>query len=150
MDEVVGLWVESWNATMPEIDFSARGGWLRERLAAHQAAGVAVVCAVDATDGPLGFVTVDPDGGHIDQLAVRWRCFGTGVGTALIASARNVSPISLKLEVNQENPRAVRFYGREGFVITGAGTVGMTRRPTWLMQWRNARHAPPSSALTEV
>ncbi len=135
MDEVVDLWVEAWNVTMPEIDFSARAAWLRERLAAHAAACVAILCAVDDADVPLGFVTVDPGTSHIDQLAVRRRCFGAGVGTDLIAAARRVSPGGLTLEVNQENPRAARFYRREGFVVVGEGVVGANCRKTWLMRW---------------
>lgn len=119
---------------MPEIDFAARADWLRERLAAHRAAGVLILCAVDARDAPLGFVTVDPASGHVDQLAVALRCFGQGVATELIAAARGLSPTGLGLEVNQENPRAVRFYEREGFVVVGESTTGANRRKTWLMR----------------
>ncbi len=135
MEAVVDLWVASWNATMPEIDFSKRGQWLRQRLAEHKAAGVAILCAVDDADLPLGFVTVDPGSGHIDQLAVNLHRFGAGIGTELIAAARQVAPGDLLLEVNQENARAVRFYEREGFVVTGEGTIGIKRRKTWFMHW---------------
>lgn len=134
IEAVVALWVESWNATIPEIDFSTRADWLRERLAGHALAGVVILCAVDDGDTPLGFVTVDPASGHVDQLAVALRCFGKGVATTLIAAARARSPTGLALEVNQENPRAVRFYQREGFAVVGESTTGANRRKTWLMR----------------
>ena len=134
VEAVVDLWVASWNATMPDIDFSGRGSWLRERLAEHEASGIAILCAVDDVDLPLGFVTVDPGSGHIDQLAVSLGRFGSGIGTALIAAARQVSPGELLLEVNQENFRAVGFYKRHGFVVTGEGTIGINRRKTWFMR----------------
>ena len=132
LDRVVALWVAAWDATMPGIDFAARAGWLRERLARHAAAGVQVVCAA-VGDEPVGFVTVDPATGHVDQLAVDPRRSGQGVGSALIAAARAAAAAPLALEVNQENPRAVRFYEREGLRITGAGTIGANKRPTWTM-----------------
>jgi putative acetyltransferase len=135
VDGLTALWVAAWQITMPDIDFEARGDWLRERLATHRSAGVAVICAEDA-DGLAGFVTVDSASGHIDQLAVAPRCFGTGAATALLAEARRRSPAGLHLEVNQENPRAVRFYQREGFAITGVDSIGVSNRPTWLMHWR--------------
>lgn len=129
----MSLWVESWQATMPDIDFSTRGDWLRERLAAHLAGGVSVLC--EEEDGRVvGFVTVDARSGHVDQLAVRRDRFGSGVATRLLAAAKAVADGALALEVNQENPRAVRFYMREGFRIIGEGEVGPTRRRTWLMR----------------
>lgn len=135
---LVALWVAAWRVTMPEIDFARRADWLPDRLAGHRAAGVAVVCAV--IDGaPVGFVTVDPASGHLDQLAVAPERFGAGVGAALLAEARRIAPAGLHLEVNQENPRAVRFYQREGFTIVGAGGIGAPPRPIWLMRW-----APPA------
>ncbi len=136
---LVELWVASWNATMPEIDFMARADWLRDRLAAHAAAGVAILCAVDRTDRPTGFITVDPTCGHIDQLAIRLADFGTGLAASLLAAARDLAPGRLALEVNQENPRAVRFYEREGFTIAGEGTIGANRRKTYLMRWSEPR-----------
>ena len=129
------LWVASWRATLPEINFAARRDWLIARLTAHHAAGTAIVCAAD-DDDVLGFITVDPALGHIDQLAVCPQRFGTGVASALLAEARRRSPGGLALEVNQQNPRAVAFYWREGFEIVGEGSIGTPGRPIWLMRWQ--------------
>ncbi|WP_395665321.1 GNAT family N-acetyltransferase [Methylocella sp.] len=114
------LWVESWAEAMPEIDFPARRAWFLDHLARLEADGALTLCA--ARDGALlGFVTVDPAGGFIDQIAVAPRAKGTGAGRALIAAARARARSALRLDVNRDNPRALRFYLREGFVVTGEG-----------------------------
>jgi putative acetyltransferase len=129
------LWVAAWQATMPEIDFSARADWLTTRLGALEAAGAAVICAADAADRPVGFVTIDPYSGEIDQLAVDPRRFGGGVAKALLDEAKRRAPGRLWLTVNQSNARALRFYRREGLRLAGADRNPTSGLPTWRMVW---------------
>ena len=63
----------------------------------------------------------------------RW---GSGVGTALIAAAKRISPKGLDLDVNIDNARAIAFYGKEGFVISGAGKNPISGKPVHRMSWR--------------
>ncbi len=62
--------------------------------------------------------------------------WGSGVGAALIAEAKRISPSGLDLDVNIDNARAIAFYGKCGFVITGAGKNPITGRPIHRMSWR--------------
>ncbi len=121
MEPLVDLWVASWQEAMPAIDFSARRSWLTDHLVGLEAQGAITICAVDPTRRLVGFVTLDPATGWIDQLAVAPAAKGGGAALALLDEARRLSPRGLSLDVNVDNPRALRFYEREGFERIGAG-----------------------------
>ncbi len=134
-DASVALWLRTWQATYPQIDFAARLGWWRERWRNELLPVVEVVVA--ETDGRIiGFVTIDAATLYLDQLVVAPEYWGSGVGLALVAEARRRSPSGLDLDVNVDNARAIAFYGKCGFVITGAGKNPITGRPIHRMSWR--------------
>jgi putative acetyltransferase len=115
------LWVEAWRATMPALDFAARRPWILARLAKARSEGELVRAAVDADGRPLGFLTLRPSDGHVDQICVARRAWGAGVAGALLADAANLSQSALHLTVNADNVRARAFYAREGFAELGPG-----------------------------
>ncbi|QCI69279.1 GNAT family N-acetyltransferase [Phreatobacter stygius] len=111
------LWVTTWAATYPAIDFDKRRPWFTDRITAFAGSGVAIPLAFV---GPAlaGLVTVDPAGGWIDQMLVGLAYQGSGVGQALMGEAKRLSPNGLSLDVNADNIRAIAFYRREGFAKT--------------------------------
>jgi len=119
--DLARLWCEAWQVTMPTIDFSARLPWLDGHLAGLRAAGAVILCAVDGADRPLGFASLDSMTGEMDQLAVAPDAFGAGVATALLTEVKRRAPGRVFLSVNRHNPRAMRFYAREGFRVVGSG-----------------------------
>lgn len=121
MEELVELWAASWGEAMPQIDFAARRDWLRARLVELEAAGGSTLCAYDAAGALLGFATVDPQSGYLDQIAVAPWAKGGGAGALLLGAARALAGRPLSLDVNRANARARRFYEREGFVVVGEG-----------------------------
>jgi putative acetyltransferase len=134
---LTNLWVAAWNQAMPAIDFAARRDWFANHLNAMRDGGVNVTCAFDAScDGLAGFITLDPLSGHIDQIAVAPRYWSTGAGDALIDHAKNSAPAVLRLEVNQDNPRAVRFYERHGFHRRAASLNPNSGLKTWRYEWK--------------
>jgi putative acetyltransferase len=137
MDALAELWAATWHEELPDIDFSARLDWFRIHLPALEAAGAVTVCAFDDRPRLLGFVTVDPGSGYLDQLAVATHAKGSGAAAALLAEARRLSPHPLFLDVNQDNPRALRFYAREGFEATEAGVNRRSGLKTWRMRDRD-------------
>ena len=42
----------------------------------------------------------------------------------------------IELDVNEMNPRALRFYEREGFSVVGRGLNPQSGLPTLKMRWR--------------
>ena len=131
---LVDLWVASWTAALPAIDFTARRPWLETHLSDLEACGASILAAEDET-GLLGFVTIDPATGVLDQLAVAQDRQGRGTGAALVEAAKARSPAGLHLSVNVANPRALALYQRCGFIITGTGTNPRSGLTVLHMSW---------------
>ncbi|MDQ0506359.1 GNAT family N-acetyltransferase [Xanthobacter agilis] len=129
------LWVASWVKTLPEIDFEARRPWLEAHLDTL-AAGGALTCAAERDGVVAGFVVIHPGTGYLDQIAVAPAFWGQGAAEALMDEAKRLSPALVALDVNQENPRAVRFYQKMGLAVTGEGENPMSGRRTFRMEWR--------------
>ena len=137
LPELVDLWVDAWQRTMPAIEFEARRAWFVDHLAAEQSKGAQVVCAFDASTGVMaGFITIEPVNGHIDQLAVAHSFWGSAAAAALLAEARRRSPAELWLDVNQDNPRAVRCYEKQGFLRESESVNPNSRLKIWRYRWR--------------
>ena len=54
-------------------------------------------------------------GSYIDRLYVHPRAQRSGIGTALLRMAQELSPDGLELHTHQENTKACRFYEKHGF-----------------------------------
>lgn len=138
---MLDLWVASWRATYPTIDFDARRAWFVQHLAESEANGAALVGAFEETAKPgerrlVGFVLIDPKTGWLDQIAVKPNAFGAGVGRELLNAAKRASPGVIRLDVNADNFRALRFYKREGFTRVGAGVNKLSGRETAVLEWK--------------
>jgi putative acetyltransferase len=133
LDDIAALWLASWQLTMPEIDFAARLPWFRNHLAELMAKGYRVTCAVRG-DRVVGFTAVEESEGHLDQIAVHPDSWGGDVADRLIASAKARAG-RIILDVNQENPRAIRFYEKHGFRRLKAGANPASGRLTWWYEW---------------
>jgi putative acetyltransferase len=105
-------------------------------VAAHLAAPAATITVAEADGKMLGFVTVDPRTFDIDQTVVAPEAWGLGVAAALIAEAKRISPAGLDLHVNKDNTRAIRFYEKQGFVISGEALNWRSGAPVHKMSWR--------------
>jgi putative acetyltransferase len=133
---LIDLWAAAWTATGIPIDFNARRAWIDDRLSALCAGGTEIVVGLDTGEKPAGFVTIDPRSGALDQLCVAPAERGSGLASALIEEAKRRSPGVVELEVNDANPRARRFYEREGFSVVGRGVSPHSGLPTLEMRWR--------------
>ena len=131
----IALWLRAWQAAYPDIDFNARLAWWRARWRSELIPAAHVVVA-EAQNLIVGFVTVDPSTRYLDQIVVAPERWASGVGLALIAEAKRISPDGLDLDVNTDNARAISFYGKCGFAVTGAGLNPMSGRPVHRMSWR--------------
>ena len=134
-DASVALWLRTWQAAYPELDFAARLDWWRERWRNELLPAAEVVIA--ETGGTMiGFVTVDPRTFYLDQIVVAPEHWRSSVGSALIAEAKRISPAGLDLDVNIDNARAIGFYRRLGFHITGVGANPISGKPVHRVSWR--------------
>ncbi len=134
-DTSIALWLRTWQAAYPQIDFAARTDWWRERWRRELLPAATVVVAEEA-GAMVGFVTVDPRPLYLDQMVVAPEQWRSGVGTALLEEAKRLSPRGLDLDVNIDNARAIAFYRRHGFVMSGSGTNPISGAPVHRMRWR--------------
>jgi putative acetyltransferase len=133
-EAAIALWLRTWQQHYPDIDFTARLAWWRERWRSELVPRAQIVVAENSGD-MVGFVTVDPATLYLDQIVVAPEAWGTGTAERLVAEARRLSPQGLDLQVNQDNHRAIRFYEKQGFAITGEDKNSAGRLTYW-MKWR--------------
>ena len=134
-DTVIELWRRTWQTAYPDIDFAQRLDWWRARWRGEIVPSAEIVLAV-AGGGAIGFVTVDAQTRYLDQIVVAPEHWGSPAAATLLAEARRLSPLGLELDVNTDNRRAIRFYEKQGFLISGAGTNPLSGKPVHRMRWR--------------
>jgi putative acetyltransferase len=134
IESAIALWQRAWQAAMPEIDFSARIPWWRRRWTQELVPNNSIAIAACGKD-MAGYVVIDAATGWLDQIAVEPALWGSGIAEALMAEAKRIAPQGVRLDVNQSNRRAVRFYERMGFVRGGGGTNAISGAPTWIYAW---------------
>jgi putative acetyltransferase len=145
-DAAIALWLRSWETAYPALDFAARLSWWRARWRDELVPVARIVIAESAT-GPsgnsmigeasmIGFVTVDPNTRYLDQLVVAPEVWRSGIGSALVGEAKRIAPNGLDLDVNTDNARAIGFYQKSGFVVSGAGKNQISGKPVHRMSWR--------------
>jgi len=131
----IDLWHRTWQIAYPALDFSTRVDWWRQRWRSDLVPQTAITVA-ERCGQMVGFVTVDRQTGYLDQIVVAPEAWGSELGALLIAQARRLSPRGLDLHVNHDNTRAIRFYEKQGFTITGNDVNPRSGAPIHKMSWR--------------
>jgi len=138
-DAAVELWRRSWQTAYPDIDFAARLAWWRARWRSE----LVPICTIMVAEAGgelvgqmVGFVTVDPRTGYLDQIVVAPEAWGSPAASALVGAAKRIAPSGLDLHVNRDNLRAVRFYEKHGFAISGEEVNPRSGAPVYKMSWR--------------
>ena len=140
--ELTELWLASWAAAYPGIDFETRREWFEEHLALLRTQGCTTLAAREESGKLAGFVIFNRVSGWLDQFAVHPDAFGRGVARQLMREAKRLSPGFLQLDVNADNNRAIAFYEREAFRRTGEGINPNSGARTLSMEWRQAPSEP--------
>jgi putative acetyltransferase len=131
----IELWQRTWQLVYPNIDFEARVEWWRQRWR-NELVPNATITVAETNNRLVGFVTVDPRTFDLDQMVVAAEAWGSDVGTALLTEAKRISPNGLDLYVNKDNIRAIRFYQKQGFVISGEALNWRSGAAVHKMSWR--------------
>jgi putative acetyltransferase len=134
-ETAIELWRRTWQIAYPRLDFAARLDWWRQRWR-NELAPTAMIAIAESAGQMVGFVTVDPRTRYLDQIVVAPEAWGSKIAGALLAEARRLSPTGLDLAVNADNGRAIRFYEKQGFVISGTDVNPRSGAPIYKMAWR--------------
>jgi putative acetyltransferase len=132
-DAALEVWLRTWQAAYPSIDFAERLTWWRTRWRNELVPSARVTVAEDGR-GLIGFVTIDATG-YLDQLVVTPDVWGSSVADALMQEAMRQSPNGISLLVNTDNARAIAFYTRQGFAVAGEDVNPVSGRPVLRMTW---------------
>jgi putative acetyltransferase len=133
-DAAIELWRRTWQVAYPHLDFAARVDWWRNRWREELVPAAKIVVA--ETDGTmLGFVTVEPASGYLDQIVAAPEHWGGPLASTLLDEAKRISPSRLELLVNKDNARAIRFYEKHGFKYAGEDVNPVSGRPVNRMRW---------------
>jgi putative acetyltransferase len=128
------MWVASWQAAYPAIDFAERRPWMAERLAEHQRDGAHCLVALRA-ERTCGLLILNIARQYLDQIAVAVEELGSGLAETLLAEAKRLSPSGFGLHVNQDNVRAIRFYAKQGLRTVGEDVNPRSGAPIYMMRW---------------
>jgi putative acetyltransferase len=134
-EAAIELWRRTWQIAYPRLDFTARLGWWRQRWRT-ELMPTATITLAEQGGRLVGFVTVDRGTGYLDQIVVAPEAWGSMVAGALLAEAKRLSPAGLDLAVNADNGRAIRFYEKQGFVVSGSDVNPRSGAPIHKMAWR--------------
>jgi putative acetyltransferase len=76
--------------------------------------------AVDQQDQAIGFMGLAD--AHVDALFIDPAYHGNGIGRQLVSLALRFHPV-ITTDVNEQNPQAIGFYERLGFVAFGRSPI---------------------------
>jgi len=134
-EAAIELWRRTWQLAYPNMDFTARLDWWHERWK-NELVPTATIIIAESAGQLVGFVTVDPKTLYLDQIVVAPEAWGSRIADALLAEAQRLSPAGLDLAVNADNGRAIRFYEKQGFAVTGTDVNPRSGAPIRKMAWR--------------
>jgi GNAT superfamily N-acetyltransferase len=138
-DAVADVYLASFHATyafpLAHTDDEVRA-WLAGVVGRGGPSGQDDTWVAEAGGRVVGLMVLDEMG--IDQLYVDPAWVGQGVGSRLVAIAKDERPQGLALYTFQVNDRARRFYERHGFVATwfGDGSANEEGQPDVRYEWR--------------
>jgi ribosomal protein S18 acetylase RimI-like enzyme len=128
---VAEVHVRTWQAAYEHVFGAERLASIdhsgRQRLAERAIASGGVAVAVDDDGSVVGFVSVGPSSdvegeGELYAIYVLPEAWGSGAGRGLMDAGKDLlraSYAAATLYVLEDNPRARRFYEREGWALDG-------------------------------
>jgi putative acetyltransferase len=138
-DVLLDIWLRSVRAThafLTEADIQALLPEVRDL--ALPALELWVLCADDGT--PAGFLGLA--GAQVEALFIAPEWGRRGGGRMMLDHARRLKGSPLTVDVNEQNPSAVRFYEACGFVVVGRSEVDSAGRPFPLLHLREGAVGP--------
>jgi putative acetyltransferase len=129
---LVEIWLRSVRAThgfLSEQDIAALEPLVRDRVLP----GLEVWVLCDDRDTPVGFMALS--GNSLEGLFIDPAHMGAGGGRRLLEHARGLKG-ALSVDVNEQNPAALRFYLANGFEVIGRSEKDAGGRPFPLLHLR--------------
>ncbi|MHB8732359.1 MAG: GNAT family N-acetyltransferase [bacterium] len=143
--EVADVFLASRRDALPYLPELHADGETRRYIAGPVfAAGGMWVAVVDRRI--VGFAALNEGRDHLDHLYLLPGWYGRGIGSALLAKAKELSVGRLRLFTFQRNARARAFYEARGFTVVdlNGGSRNEEREPDVLYEWVRGSGDPPT------
>jgi len=131
---LLGIWEQSVRAShdfLSEQDIQSLLPIVRD----HALPGLEVWILCDEASSPIGFMGLDDN--KVEALFIAPTSFRRGGGKVMLEHARKLKG-ALKVDVNEQNPRAVAFYLSNGFVVSGRSPLDSQGLPFPLLHLEEA------------
>ena len=138
-EHLLALWERSVRAThhfLTENDITG----LRPLVAEELSSDAIDWWVAESDDVVIGFLGFAND--TIEALFIGPDQHGRGAGTALVEHAQQLAASTLKVDVNEQNDAAVKFYETRGFVVVGRSPTDGGGRPFPLLHMRRTASRP--------
>ncbi|MDY2654104.1 MULTISPECIES: N-acetyltransferase [Eisenbergiella] len=129
LEQIMQLWLQS---NIQAHSFIEKTYWKSHYNEVRKMLPEAEIYVFDSGEGILGFLGLQED--YIAGIFVEENSRGRGIGKHLLHCAKQ-NRDSLSLHVFTKNERAVRFYEKEGFKITGEQSDEETGEREYVMEW---------------
>ncbi len=134
-DEIARVWMDSWVSTGLEDASNFLLAKLRARIPLEIEKGWSLFVADDGA-AIAAMLALHMPLKYLDQLFVAPQYQGRGLGSGLLAFARQQLPDEIHLRCVRENERAWRWYEREGFLFEKEQVEPMTGFVMKFYRWR--------------
>jgi putative acetyltransferase len=137
LDALLGIWLRSVRAThtfLTESDIQELLPAVRDYLALPNAE---LWTLYSDESEPIGFMGLSDD--EVESLFIAPEHLRHGAGKLLLEHARKLKG-RLRVDVNEQNPAAVKFYVANGFDVIGRSAVDSAGRPFPLLHLREAEN----------
>jgi GNAT superfamily N-acetyltransferase len=134
-DEIARVWMDSWVSTGLEDASNFLLAKLRARIPLEIEKGWSLFVAADGA-AIAAMLALHLPLKYLDQLFVAPPYQGQGLGSGLLAFARQQLPDEIHLRCVRENEKAWRWYEREGFLFEKEQVEPMTGFVMKYYRWR--------------
>ncbi len=121
LDGVARVWLDGWLSNGIALAEDPTYPVLRARLKREAVPGGWHVIVADAAGEIAGFVAISLQSATLEQIFVAPGFHRRGIGTALLAAARQEMPDGFTLWTHGDNAGAARFYEQQGMTLVGPG-----------------------------
>ena len=130
IEQVMRLWLEG---NMEAHNFISAEYWKSNAPLVQEQLLQAEVYVYEENGIIQGFAGMQGD--YLAGIFIEKSVRSAGIGKQLLDHIKKIRASSLFLKVYQENRRAIRFYQREGLIITGEGLDEDTGHHEYTMTW---------------
>jgi ribosomal protein S18 acetylase RimI-like enzyme len=135
ISDVVALWYRAWHHTFLDLHHpDPLSTW--ERRFRDDLAYRGTVWVAERREDIVGFIVVMIQENYLDQIFVDPAHQQQGIGTLLLAKAKELCPQSLTLHTLQRNAQASKFYERHGFTAGRRGVNKINGLPNVEYRWQ--------------